>query len=264
MIQSRGGDFLNAHLKRVPPFRALIRSIECRIFEQFCPLTPPVLDVGCGDGLFAAMAFDRPVTLGLDKDFNSLKIAQAEGGYRYLVSTDSTSLPFKSSQFRTVISNCVLEHIEHIDSALGEISRVMDPEASLLFGVPSHHFGDFLLGSSIAIRLRLKGLSQRYGNWFNRHSLHFHTDDPETWINRLAQHGLAVSSWQYYMPHKSHCVFDLAHYLSIPYLLSWKLTGSWTPPGNPFKKHFDRWLRSHYLADAPDEGAYLFFACRKR
>jgi len=261
LIQSRGGDFLDAHLEKVPPFRALIRSIECRIFERYCPLIPPVLDIGCGDGLFASLAFDRPLTVGIDPDSRDLQQALLEGSYVNLSSADSTALPFRSGQYKTVISNCVLEHIEDLDGALSEIVRVMDNGATLLFGVPSHRFGEFLLGSTIASRFGLKRLSQWYRNWFNRHSIHHHTDGPETWVKRLDQYNLTVRSWHYYMSPSSHFAFDLAHYLSVPNLISWKLTGAWRLPGNPLQKLFYRWLKAHYLANPEGEGAYLFFVC---
>lgn len=231
------------------------------MFQRYCPLTAPVLDIGCGDGLFASLAFDRPLTVGIDSDMRNLQRAVLEGSYLNLFSADATALPFRSGHYNTVISNCVLEHIEDVERALSEIVRVMSPGGRLLFGVPSHRFGEFLLGSTIARKLGQKKLSRGYGNWFNHHSIHHHTDDPKTWTRRLARHNLTVRSWHYYMARKGHFTFDLAHYLSVPNLLSWKLTGSWKLPWNPLHRMYYGWLKEHYLTDPTGEGAYLFFVC---
>jgi hypothetical protein len=61
-----------------------------------------------------------------------------------------------------------------------------------------------------------------------------------------------------------HRAFDVAHYVSVPNLLAYKLTGSWVPWQVPsVEKWIDRWLRPYYESEAPDDGAYIFFACRK-
>jgi len=49
-------DLLTQHLSRVPVHRALIRVLENRLFAEL-KLERPVLDIGCGDGHYAAVAF---------------------------------------------------------------------------------------------------------------------------------------------------------------------------------------------------------------
>ena len=59
-------DFLWQHLKDLPAFRALLRAVEARFYQELLPLSEPVLDVGCGDGHFASVAFPRPLAAGID------------------------------------------------------------------------------------------------------------------------------------------------------------------------------------------------------
>ena len=58
-------DLLWRQLKTIPAFRAILRAVESRFYYSV-PLPEPVLDVGCGDGHFSQMTFDRPLTAGID------------------------------------------------------------------------------------------------------------------------------------------------------------------------------------------------------
>lgn len=257
-------DYLREHLRCVPAFRALVRSAECRLFERAGALEPPVLDVGCGDGLFAALAFDEPPFVGIDPDAASVREAKARGAHRHLVRSSATALPFAAEVFQTVVANCVIEHIPDLDAALREIARVLKPSGRLLFGVPSESFGEMLLGSTVLRRLKLKGLARAYGDWFNRHSRHFHTDAPHTWLERLPRYGLRVEHWEHYLTPAAHRVFDVAHYLSVPRLVSRKLTGRWvTLPNALANPLWERWLRPHYDTPPTGPGPYIFFHARK-
>ena len=57
-------DYLWLHLKELPYFRSLVRAVEARFYQDF-ELPAPTLDVGCGDGHFATVAFERPLEVGL-------------------------------------------------------------------------------------------------------------------------------------------------------------------------------------------------------
>ena len=60
-----GKDFLRLHLRELPYFRALLRAVESRFYQDY-PLAQPVYDVGCGDGHFASLTFERMIDVGLD------------------------------------------------------------------------------------------------------------------------------------------------------------------------------------------------------
>jgi len=249
----------------VPAFRALLRSIECRLFEQAGPLDPPVLDLGCGDGHFASMAFSTPLLAGFDLDEPSVREAATRRIYRHVLVASAPAMPFADSSFATVVSNCVIEHIPDLEGTLAEVHRVLQPGGRFLFGVPSDRFAEMLVGSTLLCRLGLKALAERYGRWFNRHSAHFHTDSPDVWLERLDRFGFAVTRWQYYMTPAGHRAFDLAHYLGVPNLISRKLTGKWVLWPNPLTLYWlERWLRPYYEAPPPDEGPYLFFDTQRR
>ena len=248
----------------MPPFRALVRSVECRLFEQATPFESPTLDVGCGDGHFASVAFDRPLSVGIELNAARLREARTRGAHLGLVRASATAIPFADAAFETVVANCVVEHIPDLRATLAEISRVLSPQGRFIFGVPSQHFGRLLMASTA---LRASGLTragEAYGRWFNRHSLHFHTYDPPTWLALLDAQGFSVSRWEYYVSPRAHRAFDLLHYLSVPHLAAHKLTGRWTAfPLSLTAGLFYAWLRPFYEEPAPDAGAYIFFDARK-
>mgnify|MGYP001161512639 FL=1 len=55
MTTDTSDDLLWQQLKTLPAFRALLRAVEARFYEQI-PLPDPILDIGCGDGNFAQLA----------------------------------------------------------------------------------------------------------------------------------------------------------------------------------------------------------------
>jgi len=219
------------HLESVPPFRALLRGIECKLFAEAGPIENPVLDLGCGDGHFAQMAFGRPLFTGIDLDERMVREAAQRGVYRFPIVASATHMPFPDAFFKTVIANCVVEHIPDLEAVLRETFRVLQPGGRFIFGVPSHRFADMLLGSTLFNRLGLSTLAQAYGNWFNWHSAHFHIYDPQTWQDLLTMHGFE---------------------------------GKWVAFPNPISTAlFDAWLRPHYEARPRHEGPCIFFHARK-
>ncbi|MEI6147548.1 MAG: glycosyltransferase [bacterium] len=254
---------LGQYLRHAPPFLALVRSVEGMLVRRAGPLEAPVLDLGCGDGLFAGLTLTEPVDAGVDRDPRALLRAGNLGRHHKLILAEAGSLPCANATFRTVLSNSVLEHVPDIDQALREIFRVLQPGGRLLLSSPSHRFGDMLLGSRVLSAFNPR-LGQSYALWFNWHSHHYHTDSPTLWIKRLAEVGFEVSRWQYYLSPQAHRAFDAAHYLSLPRGLSRILTGRWVSIPVPLTNALlHRWLYPLACVQPSPEGPYLFMDIRK-
>ena len=86
-------DFLWLHLRDLPYFRAMLRAVEASYYQDF-ELPAPVLDVGAGDGHFAALAFEAPLDVGVDPLGKPLREAARHGGYKHLVQADGGRMPF--------------------------------------------------------------------------------------------------------------------------------------------------------------------------
>lgn len=257
-------DLLSLHLSRVPVHRALIRVLENRLFEREM-LLRPVLDLGCGDGHFAAVAFRREIDIGIDSSATAAAEARRNGPYRAVVIANGTALPCPDGCFRTVISNCAIEHIADSESLVAEVARVLVPGGKFVFSVMNDRFTGMLFSVRMLLRLRLEKPAQTYGRWWNRKAAHYRLESPEAWKARLARHGLKVESHTYYLSADATRVFELAHYFfAVPALVSRRLTGRWhlkKASGRPRLAY--RWLKPYAGERWPAVGSASFIVASK-
>ena len=133
-------------------------EIDRQDFERYFPYTPaalcvkecarlsalrrhacpgPILDLGCGDGLFARMAFDSEEVWGIDIDANEGRWAAASAAYTQVILGDVTRARLPSSFFSTCVANCSLEHVPRIDLALANVARSLKPGGKAFLFVPN-------------------------------------------------------------------------------------------------------------------------------
>ena len=263
-VRASDEDLLWRHLQSVPAFRALLRAVEARFYQQF-QLEGPVLDMGCGDGHFAQMTFAQPLDVGLDPWWGPLQKAQRSQAYQAALQGSGDQMPFADHTFNTVISNSVLEHIPDVQAVLNEISRVIRPGGRLLITMPSHLFTEYLRGAAFLEKLGLDGPADQYRAFFNRISRHAHTDAAEEWAERLARAGFAVERWQYYFSREALRALEWGHVQGLPAAVSHALTGHWVlGPWESNLQRTEQWVRPFYEEEAAETGAYIFMVARKR
>lgn len=257
-------DLLWRQLKELPYFRALLRAVESRFYQDLA-LPEPVLDVGCGDGHFAAMALDdRPPMIGVDPWWPPLRESARRRVYRAAIQSAGAALPFPSEHFASAISNSVLEHIPDLDPVLADVNRVLRPGGRFVFCVPSDNFLPFLSVSRGLRRLGLRGLGSVYERFFNRISRHYHTDDPQSWAERLHRAGFSIEQHWYYFSRGALATLEWGHYFGAPSVVAKKLTGRWVIAAARWNLWLtDRLVRRYYEEALPEQGAYLFFVARK-
>lgn len=258
-------DYLGLHIKELPYFRSLVRAIEAR-FYQAIELPSPTLDVGCGDGHFAGVAFQRPLEVGLDPWSAPLKEAARRRTYQLLVQADGGRMPFPEASFASAVSNSVLEHIPHVETVLAELGRVLKPGALFVFCVPNHQFLAALSVARFLDALHLHPIARLYRAFFNRISRHIHCDPPQVWEKRLEQAGFELREWWHYIPPQSLAVVEWGHYFGLPALLIKWLTGRWILVPQEWNiAWLRRWLNRYYLPDPrSNEGVYTFYIARKK
>src|SRR5512135_1911437 len=100
-------DFLFLQVRDLPYFRALVRAVESRFYQDYV-LPSPVYDVGCGDGQFASVTFDQQIDVGLDPWHAPIHEARRYGSYRLLVEAAGARAPFPDAHFASGFSNSVL------------------------------------------------------------------------------------------------------------------------------------------------------------
>ncbi|WP_322512148.1 class I SAM-dependent methyltransferase [Chloroflexus sp.] len=257
-------DYLRPHLMTLPIHRAMIRSVEARLFAELAPDLPePIIDIGSGDGTFVQIALPGKQIFGIDPRVNDTREAAQRRVYAGLCVANGAALPFADGSFAAAISNCVLEHVEPLDQTLREVARVVRPGGPFVASVVGDRFARELLGTWLLDRLGFDG--SRYGRWFNRIAYHYNTLSREEWSERFARAGFAVEVCRPYLSSAALKLFDFSHYYGAPSLITRALTGRWllAPPFTP-NLLWEPILRQIYNAPAPEDGPYYFFVLRRR
>ena len=109
--------------------------------EQILPLAlewlagrERVLDVGTGEGQLARpLAAGGTMVLGIDPTQNQIVEAASRGGGVSYARAGAAQLPFADASFDAVVACLVFEHIDDVDSAIAEVSRVLEPGGRFVF-----------------------------------------------------------------------------------------------------------------------------------
>lgn len=94
-------------------------------------LSGNVLDIGCGLGDFLRF---RPTTIGVDISPETVNWCVSQGLDARIMQPNL--LDFPDNFFNGVVLDNVLEHLEHPESLLAEIKRILVPDGIFLVGVP--------------------------------------------------------------------------------------------------------------------------------
>jgi SAM-dependent methyltransferase len=141
-----------------------------------------VLDHGCGDGHFAALAWPgKTVTAGCDIDEAAVARARKLGIHQCLDVCDVTQrLPYEAESFDLIFNNSAIEHVKDLDAALAEVGRVLSPGGTFVFNVLNHRYFEWWpLASAEA---------EAYRQW----QPFYHALSLSEWEQRLSAAGLTV------------------------------------------------------------------------
>lgn len=258
-----GKDLLWLHLRDLPYFRAMLRAVEASFYQdQVFP--PPVLDVGCGDGHFTEVAFDKPIDIGIDPDLGIMREAQSRQVYRCLLQADGAKIPLPDASVGSAFSNSVLEHIPHLDQVLLEIGRVLKPGAPFLFTVPNPGYRTELSVPEVLERVGFGKLGHSYEDWFMRMSRTIHLEDEEGWKHKLQSAGMHIEQhFDYFSPGALRAL-EWGHYFGAPCLLPHKLFGRWILA--PYRWNLaltERFVRRYYDVLPRQDGTYSYYLVRR-
>ncbi|MCX6704290.1 MAG: class I SAM-dependent methyltransferase, partial [Candidatus Woesebacteria bacterium] len=118
-----------------------------RRFEEVSAVIEPVkgkiLDIGCNDGTFSKVIFDKSGAnqlVGMDvveKTIDWAKNHWGKTGKMKFIVADAHKLPFESETFDAVFALEVLEHVIDPAKVLNEIKKVLKADGYAVFLVPS-------------------------------------------------------------------------------------------------------------------------------
>ncbi|MCJ7715570.1 MAG: class I SAM-dependent methyltransferase [Anaerolineales bacterium] len=257
-------DYLTPQLQDLPYFRALLRAVEARFYQDL-ELPQPVLDLGCGDGHFASQAFDEPLDMGMDPWWGPILEAAFYKSYKNLVCAAGDYMPYPARYFSSAVSNSVLEHIPDLDPVLHELARVLKPGSRFIFCVPNHRFLDTLSLGQFFDKLKLFVLAKTYRRFFNRISRHYNCDSHSVWQERLRTAGFVIEEWWDYFPPKALHTLEWGHLFGIPSWVSKVFFGKWILAPVSWNLFITRWIVQRHYDHSPrsKEGVYSFYITRR-
>lgn len=220
-------DFFPRYLIHAPVPLALERSLECQILSKQ-EFRRPILDIGCGDGLFASILFDEKIDLGIDPNKSELDRARQLGGYGELIQCFGETVPKQDQSFNTIITNSALEHVIDPKPVLKEAHRLLSADGILYITVPTDLFDQYTVVNVLLTKLRMHSLSKRFRRLYNKFWSQPHHYPPEEWSALFRKSGFDVIQTIQYDSRKI-CLFnDSLVPLSFPSWLTKRLFNRWT------------------------------------
>lgn len=205
---------------------AIERAIESHLY-QHCSIERPVLDIGCGDGLFARMVFASPLDTGVDADASEIERAHRHPSYRELIHTPGDRIPKPDESYKTIISNSVLEHIPDLAPVLAEIHRLLDLNGRFYLTAPSEHFATYSVIARCLTGMGLYTTASSYCRFYNRFWKHYHCYSLDGWAALVRKAGFEVVEGFTYNPPQTCMVNDALAPFALPGVFIKKWTGNW-------------------------------------
>ena len=226
-------DFVFEYARHAPLALALERALECRLLADYT-LRRPVLDIGCGDGLFCQTLYGRGrhIDYGLDLDADECSRARERDVYGSVLNASAMSIPLPDGTMRTVLSNSTLEHLPDLSSVLRECVRVLAPGGDLYVTVPTDQFDRYTIIYRLLHALGRRGAAERFRTSYDSFWRHFHYYPPDEWVRLLQGAGLRVDEVVEYDSKARCALHDALVPLALPGFIVKKLTGRYSlvPP----------------------------------
>lgn len=258
------GEILRSYLEQAPISLALERAIEARQIRSL-DLARPILDIGCGDGLFAGIAMPQRPDVGLDLLADELDRSQRRGSYRQLVQGNAEALPFPDGTFATVLSNSALEHMRDLDLVLREIARVVRLGGQVVITVPTLHYQEGFFWSRLFRSIGLRPLALSYEAFVNQVFRHHHVHSAHEWARLLDAQGLREEKRTPYLSDAVIALDDILYPIAAPSKIWKSLTGSYVVPlfRPQIAAVMARILSGLYDSRPQGDGGYVLLVCRR-
>lgn len=219
-------DFLRRYLEIAPAALAIERSMECEILaaQRF---EPPILDIGCGDGVFAAVLCADPIDTGIDYDPAEIARAKTYDRYHELLACGGDAIPKPDGSYRTIFSNSVLEHIPDLLPVLKEQHRLLAPGGRFYVTIPTDRWERSTLPARVLHAAGLEAQAKNYARLYNSFWNHYHAYSEEQWIALFERAGFKVVDRQIYAPANVTTLLDVLTPLALPAMVSKRVLGRW-------------------------------------
>lgn len=259
-------DDFAAYYAYSPAALALRETVRLRAAREVA-LQEPILDVGCGDGLFARLAYPGKQIWGIDINPTEVRRAQASSSYQTLICGNVCNVHLPEAFFGSAIANCSLEHVPDLDGAFRNIRKSLKDEGTFVLMVPTPDWTEFLAVPELLKKAGFPSLARAYGNALDKVFHHVHLHDDAWWSERLAAAGFETIECRRIVARPMSWAFDLLLPASTVGWAVKKLTGRWvlSPALRPLTADFARNLIDRVADKVPElskdaAGEYLIIA----
>ena len=218
--------FLEKYIQNAPLGLALMRALQCSMLSR-PEYRRPVLDLGCGEGLFASILFKDYVDIGVDINVSEIYSAQKTGVYQHVIAADGGHIPLADGCVGTVYSNCVLEHLPDIEKVFTEVRRVLRKDGEFIFTAADKSFSKLLFFPALLDIMGCRSISTWYAGLYDKVFKHYQRLNHEEWIRMLEGAGFKVLDSQVYFPPRAVQIYDLLLPLSIFAFINKRFLGRW-------------------------------------
>ena len=222
-----GLEFFDTYFAFAPAALALRECVRLAAIREI-DLPAPILDVGCGDGIFARLAYPDRQVWGIDINATEIRRAQATATYATLICGSITSTDLPKEYFRSVIANCSLEHVPDIRGAFRTIGQSLVPGGRFVLIVPSPRWTEQLPMPRTLESVGLPSLASAYRSGLDRLFRHVHMYDGNGWTQLLRDAGFVVDRMDPIVSPAVTAAFDLLLYPSVAGYALKSATGHWT------------------------------------
>ena len=186
------------------PLALAVREIlRMRALADNGVLQMPLLDVGCGDGLFWEVITKEILggggprlsgLMGIDVNQAELELASVRlspiGGEVRALDISDPDVDLRT-RFSTVICNCSLEHVPALEPALANIRQFLKPGGELFMVLPAPRWTDTLVVKKLLSKVSGR-LGMMYAGMFDGFYQHHHLYPAWTWEHLLNSLGYDV------------------------------------------------------------------------
>jgi len=245
-------DDFAAYYKFAPTALAIRECVRLRAVRTL-DLPEPLLDVGCGDGLFARLAYPEKQVWGVDINPTEVFRAQRTAAYKTLICGSICDISLPKGFFGSAIANCSLEHVPDLHAALVNIRHALRPGSKFALIVPTPRWTEQLAGVQALRSVGLVGLARTYGSSLDRIFSHVHLYDQAGWTARLARAGFKTVEVTEIAKSAASWAFDVMLYPSLVAYFTRMMTGRWIamPSLRPLSVDVVRRLTNAIAKSAP-------------